>query len=195
MDVQDRIRQAFLDLAEEEDNLRKITTTQILKRAGVSRSTFYSYYENKEDLMRDVLSIIIWEMAVSIRDVFPSKQGLESYRSAYLIISREIYRHKRLFLQIIKNARIQNDILDASVKYVEMQYEEMQAGQEMPRVPENVSRLAAVGTNGFLYSLLCDWARRGYVETPEEITDLAIQALETALKRLTPETMKPNKSD
>lgn len=195
MDVQDRIRRAFLDLAEEEDNLRKITTTQILKRAGVSRSTFYSYYENKEDLMRDVLSIIIWEMAVSIRDVFPSKQGLESYRSAYLIISREIYRHKRLFLQIIKNARIQNDILDASVKYVEMQYEEMQAGQEMPRVPENVSRLAAVGTNGFLYSLLCDWARRGYVETPEEITDLAIQALETALKRLTPETMKPNKSD
>lgn len=195
MDVQDRIRRAFLDLAEEEDNLRKITTTQILKRAGVSRSTFYSYYENKEDLMRDVLSIIIWEMAVSIRDVFPSKQGLESYRSAYLIISREIYRHKRLFFQIIKNARIQNDILDASVKYVEMQYEEMQAGQEMPRVPENVSRLAAVGTNGFLYSLLCDWARRGYVETPEEITDLAIQALETALKRLTPETMKPNKSD
>lgn len=195
MDVQDRIRRAFLDLAEEEDNLRKITTTQILKRAGVSRSTFYSYYENKEDLMRDVLSIIIWEMAVSIRDVFPSKQGLESYRSAYLIISREIYRHKRLFLQIIKNARIQNDILDASVKYVEMQYEEMQAGQEMPRVPENVSRLAAVGTNGFLYSLLCDWVRRGYVETPEEITDLAIQALETALKRLTPETIKPNKSD
>lgn len=195
MDVQDRIRRAFLDLAEEEDNLRKITTTQILKRAEVSRSTFYSYYENKEDLMRDVLSIIIWEMAVSIRDVFPSKQGLESYQSAYLIISREIYRHKQLFLQIIKNARIQNDILDASVKYVEMQYEEMQAGLEMPRTPENVSRLAAVGTNGFLYSLLCDWAKRGYVETPEEITDLAIQALETALKRLTPETMEPNKSD
>lgn len=186
MDVQDRIRTAFLELAEEEESLRKITTTQILKRAGVSRSTFYSYYENKKDLMKDVMSIFIWEMAASSRNVFPSRQGLESYQSAYLFISREIYRHKKLFRQLIKNTTFQNEILDASSKYLVAQYQEMQTSQEMPRTSEEVLRLAAVGANSFVYSVLCDWARRGYPETPEEISDLAIQALKVLIERMTP---------
>lgn len=190
MDVQDRIRRAFLDLAEEEDNLRKITTTQILKRAEVSRSTFYSYYENKKDLLKDLMSLFIWEMASSIRNVFPNQQGLESYRSAYLIISREIYRHKRLFRQLIKNTTFQNEMLDASSKYLMAQYQEMQTQQEMPQCSDEILRLTAIGANSFVYSLLCDWARRGYPETPEEISDLVIRALEVLIERIA-----PNKSD
>lgn len=190
MDIQNRIRSAFLDLAEEEPNLQKVTTTQVLNRAGVSRSTFYSYYKNKKELLEDVMSYFLWETSSSIRHVFPAKQGMEAYREAYLKMTRLIYRHRRLFRQLMKNDVFQGRMIDMSVSYLLMQYEDM-----LPDVPDDILRMTAVGTSSYVYGNLYEWARNGYLLTPEELTEKLILSLNVTKKRFVSEPPAPNKLD
>lgn len=184
-DIQSRIRQAFLDLAEEEPSLQGITTTQVLKRAKVSRSTFYSYYENKEDLLQDIMSLYYWEMASAIQNVFPSRQGLEGYRPVYLLICNLMYQHPRFFCQLYEVSDYQNQAVHFIYNYVFMQYQEM-----MPQYSENILRLAAIGTSSSLYGILRYWAQNGYAVPPNEYVDQIIESLRVSMKR-----MVPNKLD
>lgn len=190
MNIQDRIRSAFLDLAEEEPSLQKVTTTQVLNRAGVSRSTFYSYYKNKKELLEDVMSYFLWETSSSVRHVFPARQGMEAYREAYLKMTRLIYRHRRLFRQLIKTNVFETRMIDTIVDYLLMQYREM-----MPEVPEDIRRMVAVGTTSYVYGNLNEWARNGYPLTPEELTEKLIVSLNVTKKRFVSEPSAPNKSN
>lgn len=179
--IQEKIRSAFLELAEEEESLRKITTTQILKRAGVSRSTFYSYYENKKDLLEDVLTIFIWQISASIREVWPSKDGLDSYRNAYLVITNLLYEHRNLFRQLVGTSEFQNQLIDFMTDFLLQQYEEM-----IPGEPKDILRLSAVGTSSYLYGNLREWARNNYQYSPEELTEKLIESLKVTAKRMVP---------
>lgn len=190
MDVQNRIRSAFLELAEEEPDLKKVTITQVLTRAGVSRSTFYSYYKNKKELLEDVMSYFLWETSASVRHVFPAKQGMEAYREAYLKTTRLIYRHKHTFRQLVENDVFQNRMINMGVDYLLMQYQEM-----LPDVPEDILRMTAVGTTSYVYGNLNEWARNGYPLTPEELTEKLIASLKVARRRFAPKQLTPNKSD
>lgn len=44
------IKQAFAELVNETDDYNTITVTSLIKRAGVSRSSFYTHYESIKDL-------------------------------------------------------------------------------------------------------------------------------------------------
>ena len=48
------MNQALLSLLEKKD-IEFITITEITNKAGVSRSTFYLHYEDKEDLIKKLL--------------------------------------------------------------------------------------------------------------------------------------------
>ncbi len=48
-----RIRQAFASLLEEKKSLSNITITELVKRAGVSRSVFYTHYKNLHAVIVD----------------------------------------------------------------------------------------------------------------------------------------------
>lgn len=56
--AQKRIKSAFLKLLGEND-YAKITVTQICKEAGISRVTFYIWYEGKDSLMDDFFNDIL----------------------------------------------------------------------------------------------------------------------------------------
>ncbi len=48
-----RIRQAFAGLLEDKKSLNNITITELVKRADVSRSAFYTHYKNLHDVVVD----------------------------------------------------------------------------------------------------------------------------------------------
>lgn len=62
------IRQAFLELLNEK-TFEKITATDIIKRADINRSTFYSHYPDAKGLMDEIvgdISIVFQNMLSSI---------------------------------------------------------------------------------------------------------------------------------
>ena len=53
-----KIVNAFIELLEE-SSLEQISITDIIKKANLSRPTFYYYYSNKEDLVETTFSKIL----------------------------------------------------------------------------------------------------------------------------------------
>lgn len=79
------VMQALIALMQEK-RYETITVQEILDRADVGRSTFYSHYRDKEDLMETLLAHMI--DAVTRMDNLPSETG-----SQRLLPVRELFEH------------------------------------------------------------------------------------------------------
>lgn len=67
--TQECIKNAFIDLCEEEP-LQNISVSKICKRADVSRSTFYRFYSNVDDLMKSMEKQYMEEEMAACTDFF-----------------------------------------------------------------------------------------------------------------------------
>lgn len=93
------IERAFCSLLREND-IKKITVSLICREAGVSRATFYAYFENVQSLLsgieertlHDILSIL--EKWDSFR---LSSSDADGIAPPFLDISRYIYRNRHVF--------------------------------------------------------------------------------------------------
>ena len=145
--VKDSITTAFLELLEKEpfDN---IAITDLTKRAGVGRISFYRNFESKEDVIRKHLSglVDIWTQALNneeqnlIEEVFNFFYG---HRELFLLLYRRGLAH--LSLQCIKDA----------------------CGPK-PEYDNGTAYTAAFIAYG-LYGWAEEWFHRGMVETPAEM--------------------------
>ncbi len=86
----------FLLLKEKE--LDKITVSDIIKKAGIVRSTFYNHYENIPDLITAVEDKTI-EHIFSLMETFHPKNDQDMCKSFFLTICE--YTKKNPFLAII----------------------------------------------------------------------------------------------
>jgi AcrR family transcriptional regulator len=69
----DRTRQAILDAFRDEllqRGYERITVRGIVKRANVGRSTFYEHFENRDDVLRQSLSVVFTPLADTIGSEF-----------------------------------------------------------------------------------------------------------------------------
>lgn len=93
------IERAFCSLLREND-VKRITVSRICREAGVSRATFYAYFENVQSLLdeieartlHDILSIL--EKWGSFR---LSSSDAEGIAPPFLDISQYIYRNRHVF--------------------------------------------------------------------------------------------------
>lgn len=73
-----RIRQAFAGLLEEKKSLNNITITELVERAEVSRSTFYTHYKNlhavvvdfQTEIFENFFSYVVAEQIPTVDDYF-----------------------------------------------------------------------------------------------------------------------------
>lgn len=66
------IREAFLQLLKEKE-LRRITVTEIVRRADINRATFYSHYSDVQGVLEEIENEIIDKLTLVLNEVqFPS---------------------------------------------------------------------------------------------------------------------------
>ncbi len=82
--AEEAICDAFLLILKEKD-LEKITVTDIIKRAGIVRSTFYNHYENIPALVTAIEDKTIHDI-FSLMETFHPKNDREMCKSFYLTI-------------------------------------------------------------------------------------------------------------
>ena len=86
---------ALIKLLEKKD-YEKISITEIVQKAGVSRTAFYSHYNSKEDVLRSTLTQTINDIILSIPHDDPSKF---SYWSAIFARVDKIKKQIELLLK------------------------------------------------------------------------------------------------
>jgi AcrR family transcriptional regulator len=148
-----------------EKTFQKIKVSEVLERAEVGRSTFYSHYRDKEDLfLSDVDDF--WG-AISTR---LSRSGEASRRVAPV---RELFEHVgqagEFYAALVKSEKV-HDVMDLGIGHfartIEQRLRELQSAETISSV-----RRQALGHSlaGALFSMLLWWLDRGMPEPAEEM--------------------------
>ena len=135
----------------------KIKVSDIVKRAGVSRVTFYHYYETKEDALTDFFHEIV---AGYIRECREEQVGRFHDRSSIIHALKYFDRYSVFILKLV-DAKLLYIIQDAMNDYMMKRI--------MPHYKIPVYELYFYG--GALLNVFIQWEKNGKREPAEMIAD------------------------
>lgn len=153
--VKECITTALLQLMSEKP-IAEISVTEIVKRAGVARVSFYRNFESKENVIELHLVTLIKEWGKDFEVL-----GDVSKFSDSLI--RHFYEHKDFYLMLY-NQDLSNMI-----------YENLRSACEVDKSKVNLERYGKSMLAGMLFGWLDEWMRQGMPESPDEIALLSNQ--------------------
>lgn len=165
--TQRKIKSAFWHLLATE-GFANISVKQILQSANINRSTFYTYFDNKEDLL-NIIETDLFNDFKSIAQTLPLEEFMARQPREQII---QEYYHQ-LVQYIYQNG--ENFALLASpqgdpaftTKLLDLAQSIWQTNQIMENltVPQHY---AFTGLLALTTSLINDWAKNGFQETPAE---------------------------
>jgi AcrR family transcriptional regulator len=157
---------ALLGLMHEKP-FQKIRVNEVLDRAEVGRSTFYSHYRDKEDLfLSDVDDF--WE-AISTKLL----RNAEASRRVAPV--RELFEHvgqaREFYAALVKSEKV-HDVMDLGMGHfargIEQRLRELKSAED----PAIHSQVVAHSLAGALFSMLLWWLDRGMPEPANEMDKL-----------------------
>lgn len=165
--TRDALGDALITLMQEKA-FETITVQEVLDRAHVSRSTFYTHYSDKDDLLMsdaeeffEALSMALSEHGDKSDRVFPAKEFF-----THLADVQPFYK------ALVKSGKFQENMELARGHFargIERRLSELPRGKS---IPANERSAIAFTHAGALLSLLAWWLDHGMRETPEQMDDL-----------------------
>ena len=165
--TRDALGDALIALMQEKP-FDTITVQDVLDRAHVSRSTFYSHYSDKDDLLMSDAEEFFEAISMGL-----SAHGDKSDR---VFPVREFVAHLRdeqpFYKALVKSGKFQENMELARGHFargIEQRLSELPRAQS---IPPNERPAIAFTQAGALLSLLTWWLDRGMRETPAEMDQL-----------------------
>jgi AcrR family transcriptional regulator len=165
--TRDALGDALIALMQEKA-FETITVQEVLDRAHVSRSTFYTHYSDKDDLLMsdseeffEALSMALSEHSDKSERVFPVKEFFN-----HLANVQPFYK------ALVKSGKFQENMELARGHFargIERRLSELPRGKS---IPANERSAIAFTHAGALLSLLAWWLDRGMREPPEQMDEL-----------------------
>ena len=146
------IEGAMIQLLEHKE-MEKISISEIVKRAGVSRTAFYSHYQTKDDVLKSALGDVIDRIIL----LTPGNPRDEGY---WLPLFTETKKYIQPFALLLK-AGLGDQILCEITRRLLAE-----------AADDRLSRYTEVLWLGALYNVLITWVRSGAQESPEEMAAL-----------------------
>lgn len=165
--TRDRLGDALVELLVQKP-FDDITVQDVLDRAGVSRSTFYTHYRDKNDLFLSDAEEFFESMATAL-----SRFADKSERIAPV---QELLAHiaeARLFYNALVESGRLHTVMELGQQHFARGIE--QRLNEMPRartIPPDRRGAIAHGLAGTLFSLLAWWVQHGMTLSPGEMDKL-----------------------
>jgi AcrR family transcriptional regulator len=151
-----------------EKRFDSITVQDVLDRANVGRSTFYSHYSDKDDLLMSDAEEFFEAVAMML-----SARGDKSDR---VFPVQEFFGHiteAKQFVDALMSAGKFNDNMELArgmfARGIEKRLSELPRGQT---IPESERPVIAFAHAGALLALLTWWIDRGMKQTPAEMDQL-----------------------
>ena len=165
--TRDALGDALIALMQEKP-FDTITVQDVLDRAHVSRSTFYSHYTDKDDLLMSDADEFFEALSMAL-----SQHGEKSDR---VFPVREFFAHlsdvQPFFKALVKSGKYQENMDLARGHFargIERRLAELPQGQS---IPSHELPAIAFTHAGALLSLLTWWLDRGMRESPAEMDQL-----------------------
>ena len=165
--TRDALGDALIALMQEKP-FDTITVQEVLDRAHVSRSTFYTHYSDKDDLLMSDAEEFFEAISMAL-----SAHGDKSNR---VFPVKEFFSHladvQPFFKALVKSGKFQENMELARGHFargIERRLSELPGGKA---IPANELPAIAFTHAGALLSLLTWWLDRGMRETPAEMDEL-----------------------
>ena len=171
------IHDAFFLVLKEKD-LEKITVSDIIKRAGIVRSTFYNHYENIPALINAIEDKTIHDM-FSLMETFHPKNDWNMCRSYFLTICD--YTQTNPFLANLLRSPRGDAFFEKAITMLHRYVTNvMQNKTPSQHSKEEISYMSAC-TIGSTIGVLHKWTRENCQVPAETIADILTQAFMTGM--------------
>lgn len=164
---------ALLTLLDEKP-FKKITVTDIVTYADVNRGTFYKHYQEKEDLLDEVIADVLADLEVAYRDPYEKMTpfSIKRMTPAMVKIFDHVYAHKLFYKQAIDDKfrpGFQNQLCDA-IKRIALRDFATVLKQSNANPELHASYQAHA-----IFGLIVYWAQSDYAYTPAYMSEQLLQ--------------------
>ncbi len=149
---------ALLDLMDKQD-FNGISISAIVKRAGVSRQSFYRNYSTKEDVIIEIEETILNRFAASLDD--PKYKG---DLRIWVIDLLKLLQDNRKLVMVLDKAGLGNVLISRAPFIIE----------DWMGAEGAALHYYIVGSLGALRGICTEWIANGMKESPEAIADVCM---------------------
>lgn len=155
-------------------SLDKITVTDIVRHSGMTRQTFYRYFQDKYDLVNWYFERLADKSFRQIGNSSTLREGLIKKFSFLL-------NDKIFFMQAFQS-KDYNNVENYDYQCIFMFYKQI-IEKKIGTIPSDIMFLLEMYCHGSI-TMTVEWAIQGMVDSPEHIADLLIEALPLKLEKL-----------
>ena len=154
--------EAALVLLMKDHDFQSISITDIIRKAGVSRSAYYRNYTSKED----ILTNIFHRAAEAIVEALSEPMTQQNMFRCYHALFTKVYSGKVMF-EIIEKAGMVYTFQSA----INEKYLSVISGQSIDQYYRVLSWIGSV------FNIIFGWVSRNYLESPERMAEICCSLL------------------
>lgn len=156
-----------------EQPFKKITITDIVRRAGVSRTAYYSNYSSKQDILVDLVDSLIYEINQKLLPYIDESTGKAKAPKQFINI---------LFEVLFKQRDIYNTLLDAKFNYIILdRINDIMLEHVKDTSDENIYRVYF--NAGALFNVFTQWIQADSPKTIDEMTEICLRMYHTPMSQ------------
>lgn len=138
-------------------NFESISVTDIVNRAGVSRSAYYRNYSSKEDILKNVFNRAGEAIVSALMERFESSDK----KAGYQIIFEKVMENHTLFEIILMADLTYKFQTEMNIKYL-----------QSVKTEDTYLRYRVISWIGSVFSIIFEWVNSGYTEPPEVMAQI-----------------------
>lgn len=156
---------ALIDLMEKKP-FDEISITELTKKAGVSRMSYYRHFSAKQQVLEEYLQTIVHRFRLE-----GEKRGYLGKGHGYeqLLYAFRFFRHHSRYALCLHHANLSSILLEGLNKYMEEYL--------LPPTADFAARCETYGYAGVLYNLYIQWLKENMQEKEENMAQIAFRII------------------
>jgi AcrR family transcriptional regulator len=162
-----------LVLLMKEQSFDKISITDIVRRAGVSRTAYYSNYSSKQEILYDLVDSLIFEINQKLLPYTDERTGKAKHPRKFIKVMFEVFYQQQDIYKTLFHAHFNHIILDRLNDSMLSHLEE--------KSDENTYRIYF--NAGALYNVFSRWIQSEMTKTIDEMTEICLKIYHTPMSQ------------
>jgi Transcriptional regulator len=163
-----------LVLLMKEQSFHKISITDIVKRAGVSRTAYYSNYSSKQEILNDLVGTLIFQVDQKLLPYTDQQTGKAKEPKKFIKIMFEVFHEQKEIYKTLYQAQFNYIILERLT--------ETMLSQVQDKSDENIYRIYF--NAGALYHVFSKWIQSDMSKSIDEMTEICLKIYYTPMSQV-----------
>lgn len=162
-----------LVLLMKEQNFDKISITDVVRRAGVSRTAYYSNYSNKQEILYDLVDSLIFEINQRLLPYTDQRTGKAKHPREFIRVLFEVLYEQQTVYRVLFDTHFNHMILD--------RLNDSMLSHLNDQSDENIYRIYF--NAGALYNVFTKWIQSDMSKTIDEMTEICLAMYHTPMSQ------------